>query len=933
MNQDLPKVYEPKKVEDKWRTFWEENQIFTAQAPSDKPPFTIVLPPPNVTGVLHMGHALTDTLQDVIVRFKRMQGYNTLWVPGTDHAGIATQTVVEKKLLAMLGKGRKEFSREEFLDYVWQEKEQNESVIINQLKKLGCSLDWSNYRFTMDEASNKAVRHAFKKLFEKGHIYRGDYLVNWDPLTQTALSDDEVEYEDVDSSLWYVRYPAGTDAVIVATTRPETMFGDVAIAVHPEDSRFHNLIGTKAKLPLTDREIPIVADEMVDPKFGSGAVKITPAHDPNDYELGKRHNLPCLNILEKNATLNDHCGAFAGMHVEKAREEVVKALKEKNLIEIIEPHQMRRGVSYRSKAPIQPFLSKQWFIKMTPFKESLLKAVKNKEVSLVPNHWIDTYEHWITHLRDWCISRQLWWGHQIPIWYHTKEPNRMICFDGDGLPPEVANSPEDWVQEEDVLDTWFSSALWPFSTLGWPEKTVKLSTFYPNQLLITGHDILFFWVARMILMGQFFMDNVPFTDCFIHGLIYGKSYFRFRDNHTHYVSSEEKKAFDMGKPLPPNIFSKWEKMSKSKGNVIDPLEIIDEYGTDALRFALVSSATYARQIDLDRRRFEEYKNFANKMFNGARFVLMHLSDLKEEHWQKEIAINSLEDQWIFTKLNQTITKVTANLEQYHFDKAAQVIYDFFWNQFCAVYVELSKPILFNTNHESYFIKKEILTLVLTTSMRLIHPFAPFISEEIFSLIQNRFKRMTLTTHQEIISDWYQAMQSSCLAACSFPTDIYPETQNAEEHFSFIMDGIYLARKIRGEMGLSPSDKIHLYFVSDEKNSALIRKYQYIFESLIPLQQIHYVAEEPETFGSFDLFGQIKIFIALPAKYQEKEQLRLEKEIEKIEKKQQKLNEQLSNQEFVQKAPASLVDKFQQNLSQLETQKELIQKNLKKLNIS
>ncbi len=594
--QQLPKAYTPKDVEEKWYTFWESKGFFKADSHSSKPAYCISIPPPNVTGVLHMGHALVDTLQDVLVRWKRMSGFEALWVPGTDHAGIATQTVVERHLMATTGKRRKEFSREDFLDHVWKWKEQSQSQILSQLKKVGCSCDWSRLAFTMDDKRNRAVRTMFKKMFDDKLIYRGDYLVNWDPVTQTALADDEVEYEERDSFLWYFRYPLSDHSghIVIATTRPETMLGDTAIAVSPNDERYHQFVGKTAIQPMAKRPIPIITDRFVDPAFGTGAVKITPAHDPNDYEMGLSHKLPFINVLTPDGRMNENAGQFAGMTKEEARTAVVEGMRDLGLLLKIEPHKNRVGISYRSKAVIEPYLSKQWFVRMTKFKPLLRSVVEEKKVRLIPSNWENTYFHWIDNLRDWCISRQLWWGHRIPIWYRKDDPEVMICYDGPDVPPEVRKDPEAWVQDEDVLDTWFSSSLWPFSVLGWPDHTDDLKKFYPNSTLITGHDILFFWVARMILMGEYALNTPPFPETFLHGLIYGKSYWRIqKDGSVAYATPQERLSFDLGEPIPSNVHSKWEKMSKSKGNIIDPLEIIESYGTDAMRMGLCASATHA----------------------------------------------------------------------------------------------------------------------------------------------------------------------------------------------------------------------------------------------------------------------------------------------------------------------------------------------------
>lgn len=695
MNETLNKSYTPSEVEKKWYAFWEKHGFFKADAKSAKPSYCIVLPPPNVTGALHMGHALVDTVQDALIRWKRMSGFEALWVPGVDHAGIATQTVVERHLIKTLGKRRKDFSREEFLSHVWDWKNKNEENIISQLKKVGCSCDWSRNRFTMDEMSNKAVRTIFKKMYDEGLIYRGDYLVNWDPLAQTALADDEVEYEEKNGFMWFINYKVegSNESITIATTRPETLLGDVAVAVSPQDQRYQHLIGKFLALPLSDRKIPVIADHYVDPSFGTGAVKITPAHDFNDYEVGLRHNLEMINIMTSDGKINENGRDFCGLTVLEAREAVVLALKNQSLLVKQEPHMNRVGISYRSKAVIEPYLSKQWFVKMSSFKKELRALVEEKKVKMVPPHFESTYFHWIDNLRDWCISRQLWWGHQIPIWYHVEDPSKVICYDGEDLPEEVRKNPSQYKRDEDVLDTWFSSALWPFSTLGWPDQTEDLAKFYPTSTLITGHDILFFWVARMIMMGKYALGDVPFHETFLHGLIYGKSYWKV-DSHGQlsYLTSTEKLDYDLGKPLPKEIESKWEKMSKTKGNVIDPLEIIESYGADAMRMALLSSLTHARQIDLDRRRFEEFKNFANKLWNSARFVFMNLEEsssykaLDETHILSgiDLSLLELEDKWILRELNGVIKQINKYLTNYEFDKASHTLYSFFGISFALI---------------------------------------------------------------------------------------------------------------------------------------------------------------------------------------------------------------------------------------------------------
>ena len=906
---ELPKAYEPKDVEAKWLQFWEETRLFHADPHSKKPAYCIVIPPPNVTGVLHMGHALVDTLQDILIRWKRMLGFEALWVPGTDHAGIATQGIVEKQLFAKTGKRRKEFGREEFLKEVWAWKEKSEGQILGQLKRLGCSCDWSRLRFTMDPSCNRAVRVCFKKMFDDGLIYQGDYLVNWDPVTQTALSDDEVEHEERDSFLWHIRYPVeGTsEFVVVATTRPETMLGDTAVAVHPSDERYQNLIGKQVRLPLTGRLIPIIADHFVDPQFGTGAVKITPAHDFNDSEVGQRHGLPFLNIMTPDGHIQE--GPYAGLSMEAAREKVVRDLTEQKLLVKTEPHKLRVGLSYRSKAIVQPFLSKQWFVKMSHFKEKLISAVKDKRVRLIPPHWEATYFHWIENLRDWCISRQLWWGHRIPIWTHT-ETGEMICYAGEGLPPQVEKNPDQWVQDPDVLDTWFSSALWPFSVFGWPDKTAELAKFYPTATLITGHDILFFWVARMILMGEYCLGQVPFHETFLHGLIYGKSYWRENvGGGVTYVSVEEKKKYDLGAPLPKEVLSKWEKMSKSKGNVIDPLEIAGEYGTDALRFALTASVTHARQIDLDRRRFEEYKNFANKIWNGSRFVFMNLEGDFEGELDETLL--TLEDHWILGLLNKTIAEVNRGFTEYTFDRAATRAYEFFWNDFCATYVEIAKPVLFGKVGSEALKKNKqrLLVLLLSNAIRLMHPIAPFITEEIFALLKAR------------LPHFVGAAPACAVAPYPEPLDI-PLNPTAGETFALLLEFVHAIRNIRAEMQLPPSEKTELYLSGSGLES--VREHQTILTALTPTSRIHF-QEAPS--GASALIGTIRLQIPIPASLQAKEKERLLKEQEKLEKLLTSTQEKLANPDFRSRAPQEVVAKLESALHQTTQQLQEIKNKL------
>lgn len=928
--EQLPKAYTPKEIEEKWYKFWEEKGFFKADNASPKPSYCISIPPPNVTGVLHMGHALVDTLQDVLIRWKRMSGFEALWVPGTDHAGIATQTVVERHLIASTGKRRKDFSREEFLSHVWAWKEKSQSQILGQLKKLGCSCDWSRLCFTMDEKRNRAVRTVFKKMFDAGLIYRGDYLVNWDPITQTALADDEVEYEEKEGFLWHFRYPLVDKSgfITIATTRPETMLGDTAIAVSPGDERYQGLIGKKVLQPLSGREIPIIADRFVDPAFGTGAVKVTPAHDPNDYEMGLTHNLPLINILTPDGKMNENAGKFAGMAKESAREAVVEEMKALGYLVKIQPHQNRVGISYRSKAAIEPYLSKQWFVRMSSFKEPLRRAVQDNKVRLVPSNWENTYFHWIDNLRDWCISRQLWWGHRIPIWYRKDNPEVMICWDGLDLPPEVAKEPDLFFQDEDVLDTWFSSALWPFSVLGWPDKTEDLKKFYPNSTLITGHDILFFWVARMILMGEYTLGKLPFPETFLHGLIYGKSYWRKqKEGSIAYVSNEERLKFDLGQPTPPEVHSKWEKMSKSKGNIIDPLEIIDTYGTDAMRMALCASATHARQIDLDRRRFEEFKNFTNKVWNGARFVFLNIDSLTSESFATGLDLNhlSLEDRWILSLLNRTIQDVEKSLTDYAFDRAAMTAYEFFWKEFCAYYVELVKPILFGKmgTEEQRATKQKILCIVLCNALRLMHPMAPFITEELFQILKAKFSGLAKGAKTDPYTlETIDALNSPACIVSSYPKVRRPEDIDLqiEKTFAFIDEVVRTVRNIRAEMQLPPGTSTDLFIIApaNDAQRKLIETNLGIVQALVRIQKVTFSHEEEKIpFSASSIVGSLKLVIPLPSEFKEKERVRLVKERDKYIAQTNTLRQQLGNSEFLEKAPPQLVEKLKNNLIQGE----------------
>lgn len=914
MKTELPKAYEPKLVDPKWATFWQENNFFIANPKSDKPPYCIVIPPPNVTGSLHMGHALVNTLQDVLIRWKRMSGFETLWVPGTDHAGIATQSVVERHLLKTTGKRRTDFSRDEFLSQVWDWKKQYEGNILSQLKKMGCSCDFSRLRFTMDDRYNTAVKTIFKSLFDKGLIYRGDYLVNWDPVLQTALSDDEVEYEEKDSFLWNFKYPLSDNSgfIEISTTRPETMLGDTAIAVSPKDERYKHLTGKTAIQPLSKRELPIIQDPFVDPEFGTGAVKITPAHDPNDYLMGINHKLPFINIMTPDGKVNENGGEFQGLSFEAAREAVIKKMDEMGLFVKKTPHKNRVGISYRSKAVIEPYLSKQWFVNMSGFAKKLKALVEEKKVTLLPKNFENTYFAWVNNLRDWCISRQLWWGHRIPIWHHVNDPNKVICYIGEGVPLEVQKEPNLWKQDEDVLDTWFSSQLFPFAALGWPENTLELQKFYPNSTLITGHDILFFWVARMLAIGEEVMGKAPFKETFLHGLIYGKSYWRvLPQGNISYVTPEERREFDLGKPLPKDVHFKWEKMSKSKGNVIDPIELIETFGTDAMRMTLCKSVSESREIDLDLRQFEELKNFANKIWNGARFVLMNLDGLESI---KDSPIDyDLSDRWILQKLSETIKKVNDSLEKYAFSDAANAAYDFFWKEFCAYYVEISKPYLFGKvgTVKQKQDKQRILFFLLSSSLRLLHPMAPFITEELFQILKENFS--SLKSSDPLMKEAITSLAVATCALASYPKPflINGEMEISPHPFEKVLEAVYMIRNIRAETKLPPHLTNDLIVIGNlnSPDAILLKEHLNEIRSLVKVGEVSFVEKEPNLpFASVGTLGALTLMIPLPKELIEAEKIRVEKEKEKLLISIEKLETQLNNKDFVERAPKELLEK-------------------------
>ncbi|MFZ4773639.1 MAG: valine--tRNA ligase [Chlamydiia bacterium] len=890
---ELPKTFDPIESEKLVTPLWKG--AFTADAKSSKPPFSIVIPPPNVTGQLHMGHALGASVQDLLIRFHRMRGFNSLWFPGTDHAGIATQTVVERMLLNTQNKRRTDMTKEEFLSYAFQWKDEYEERILSQFKRLGSSCDWTRQRFTLDEVCSKAVQTMFKGLFDKGLIYRGLYLVNWDPITQTALADDEVEHEEQEGKLYTFQFSLsdGSGFIQVATTRPETMLADVAIAVHPKDPKYLPHQSKTFFHPARQCHLPIVLDHFVDPEFGTGAVKITPGHDPNDYACAKRLGLEMINMMTADGCVIEGHEGYSGLKMLEAREKIVAAMKEQGHLVKVEKHTHRVGISYRSKAVIEPYLSKQWFVNMRDSKERLKEVVESGEVQIIPQEWVKTYLHWIDNLQDWCISRQLWWGHSIPIWYDIEDETNVLCHIGEGVPPEVAKNPARYRKDPDVLDTWFSSALWPLSCLKWPDIGEDFKTFFPTSVLVTGHDILFFWVARMILMSEFAVQAPPFKQVFLHGLIYAKSYWRQNDTgHIQYVSKEERSAFEMMEKPPKGIHFKWEKMSKSKGNVIDPVEMIETYGVDAVRFTLLSLVSHARQIDLDLRRFEEGRNFINKIWNAFRFTLPHLDGL---HTLPKIDEASLTapNRWILEKLHSALSDVEGLMERYFLNEATMRVYRFFWDDFCAVYLEAIKPTLFKKRGDGAAFEqtRAVLLHVLLESLNLMHPFIPFVTEEIYQHIRKGVDGLApLLATREISTDRKRFDVRS---------------------FDEALDWIQKIRNVRAEMQIPLGAEIPILVKRESISGTNPLEAQETIE-ILSKSLIEFVDELPkEVFGTKLPFPQATLFIALPKEMLFKECVRIEKQVEAIQKKIDGLKGRLVNPEFVAKAPATLLETTQE----------------------
>ncbi len=877
----LDKGYEPHDVEKRLYKFWEDKWLFSAAEESDQKNYSIVIPPPNVTGVLHMGHALNNTLQDILCRYRRLRGDNVLWMPGTDHAGIATQNVVEKKL-ASEGKDRHHLGREKFIEAVWKWRDKYGSAIINQLKRLGASCDWERERFTMDEGLSRAVRKVFVDLYHEGLIYRGNYIINWCHRCHTALADLEVEHEEHDGHLYHVRYPFsdGTGGVVVATTRPETMLGDTAVAVHPDDERYIGLESRSVVLPLMNRKIPIIRDKYVDLSFGTGALKITPAHDPNDFEIGNRHNLERVKVIGDDGIMSSEAGRFKGLDRFECREAVVQALKEEGLLEKVEPYKHSIGHCYRCRVVLEPNLSKQWFVKAKPLAAKAIDAVKNGDTKIIPDTWEKTYFEWMNNIRDWCISRQIWWGHQIPAWTCTACNEVMVEME----PPEscTACSGNDLVQETDVLDTWFSSALWPFSTMGWPDDTPLLKTFYPTSVLVTGFDILFFWVARMMMMGIHFMGDVPFTDVYVHALV--------RD--------------EDGK-----------KMSKSTGNVIDPLSVIERYGTDAFRFTLAAFAAQGRDIKMSEKRVEGYRHFINKLWNASRFALMHLKkgydSIENEHL-------SLADRWILSRLHRVTDTVSDTLDGYRFNDAAGALYKFVWHEFCDWYLEFVKPTLYGSEGKNQQeATLSVLWRVLRNTLILLHPFTPFVTEEIWQRLPG--------THGSIMES---AFPSAARDTAGPHRDMDAETKM--DLITGIISGV---RNVRGEMNISPSSSLVVSVQSQKESTReTIKQYQDMIINLARLKSfsVENIGERPRS-AATAIMDDATIFVSLEGLIDFKKEIkRLEKEINKLTKDLAVVSKKLENDNFLSKAPVDVVKKVKEKHEALTAKHEKLQSTLNKI---
>ncbi len=885
MEKELAKTYDPKGIEDKIYQKWMEKKYFHAEVDRSKKPFTIVIPPPNITGQLHMGHALDNTMQDILIRFKRMQGYNALWQPGTDHASIATEVKIIEKLKEE-GIDKEDLGREGFLERAWEWKKEYGGRIIGQLKKMGSSCDWDRERFTMDEGCNKAVTEVFCKMHEKGWIYKGSRIINWCPVCNTSISDAEVEYEEQAGHFWHIKYPlleengqpSTTEFLEFATTRPETMLGDTAVAVNPEDDRYKHLIGRKVLLPLINREMPIVADSYVDMEFGTGVVKITPAHDPNDFEVGKRHNLPEINIMNDDATINANGGKFQGMDRYEARKAIVKELDEMGLLVKIEDYTHNVGTHDRCKTTIEPLIKKQWFVKMDELIKPAVKAVKDGEIKLVPGRMEKTYFNWTDNIRDWCISRQLWWGHRIPAYYCDKCGEIVVAKEMPGVCPKCGC--EHFTQDEDTLDTWFSSALWPFSTLGWPEKTEELDYFYPTDVLVTGYDIIFFWVIRMIFSGYEQMGKKPFHTVLFHGLI--------RD-------------------------SQGRKMSKSLGNGIDPLEIIDKYGADALRLTLITGNAPGNDMRFYYEKVEASRNFANKVWNASRFIMMNMEGKSKE----PAAIEQLEpvDKWILSRLNNLIKEATDNMEHYELGIAVQKVYDFIWDEFCDWYIEMVKPRLYSSDDQnSQNAALWTLKTVLSQALKLLHPYMPFITEEIFCSLQQEEESI-------MISSWPEYREEWCFA-------------KEEKDIETIKEAVRGIRNVRTQMQVAPSRKAKVYVVSENDGIlAAFTEGRLFFASLAYASEV--VIQKDKQGIESDAVSVVIPGATLYIPFAElvdiaQEIARLEKEEKRLQGELARVNGMLNNEKFISKAPEAKIAEEREKLEKYTQMMEQVRLRLKQL---
>lgn len=863
MEKNIPTVYDPQAVEKKWYAYWEDNGFFHEVVDKAKKPFSIVIPPPNVTGQLHMGHALDNALQDILIRFRRMQGYNTLWMPGTDHAGIATQIKVEE-MLAKDGITRYDLGREKFIEKVWEWKEQYGDRIIKQLKSLGASCDWQRERFTMDEGCSKAVREVFVSLYEKGLIYQGNRITNWCPRCNTALSDIEVEHEEKPGHLYHVRYPvegSKGEYLTVATTRPETMLGDTAVAVNPEDSRYRHLLGKNLILPLVGRLIPIIADEYVDQAFGTGAVKITPSHDPNDFEMGLRHKLPQIVVITNDGTMSADTGKYAGMDRYECRKVLVKDLEEQQYLVKIDDHMHAVGHCQRCTTVVEPLVSKQWFVSMQSLAEPAIKAVTSGDIQFVPERFTKTYTNWMDNIRDWCISRQIWWGHRIPAWY-CECGETIVAREEVTVCPKCGSHHLE--QDEDVLDTWFSSGLWPFSTMGWPEDTEELEQFYPTSVLVTGYDIIFFWVARMIMMGLEFKKEIPFKHVFIHGLV--------RD-------------------------PQGRKMSKSLGNGIDPLEVIEKNGADTLRFTLVTGNTPGNDMRFYWERVESSRNFANKLWNASRFVLMNLEDVDsiDQLGSYEAAKDNftLADKWILSRYAKTVTEVTRNLERFELGEAARLLYEFIWNEYCDWYIEMAKTRLYNKDAvQARGTAQYVLWYVLENTLKLLHPFMPFITETIWQHLPHEG-------------------QSIMIAHWPAESVIFID-EEIEQQMNTLMETIKSIRNMRAEVNVPPGKKseVILQITAGGQQQVFANNLQYLktLAAAEPIQLIGIEEPKPENAMTAIVSG-VEIYLPLKGLIDvEKESARLNKELASLDKEISRIHGKLSNEGFVAKAPAEVIAK-------------------------